>query len=323
MDLRVPTRRQLRNAHDWYLIMRMTHGLSDLDLNLLRALDALLRHAHVTRAAAELGVTQSAASRSLARLREVFGDELLVRSGRGLRRTPHAEALQPAVARVLADVGRLLQTGPAFDPATAQRTFRLYAADYYAIVAVPHVARALAAEAPGVNLEVVPADRPLVALEEGRIDVVVSPTGTLDSAEVARTLLFKEDLVVLLRADHPALDGPWTREVFASLDHVLVAPMGTSQSPVSDRLARHGLRRRVSALTYSFASAPHIVAHSDRVVTFPRRAAAVIGSPLGLVERELPVEQPGFQLAAFWHERMRRDPAHAWFRHLLRRCVPA
>ncbi len=302
--------------------MSVIHDLAELDLNLLKALDALLFHAHVSRAAAALGLTQSAASRALGRLRQLFDDPLLVRSGRGLVPTPRAAALQPQVARVLSEIGRLLTAGPDFDPSTARRTFRVSAADYYNTAAFPAVIAALAREAPGVDVELTTEVRGTEALESGRVELVVGPRGTVDGPEIMQQHLFHEDFVVLLRAGHPALDGPWDAETFAALGHVLVAPRGNPGGPVDTQLGQLGLRRRVVVLTASFASAPHIVAATDLVVTLPRRTAH-LARHLGVVERPLPLEPMGFRTSAFWHVRDHTDPGHRFFRELLRAVAPA
>lgn len=301
--------------------MSQTHNLADLDLNLLKALDALLQHAHVSRAAAALGLTQSAASRTLARLRALFEDDLLVRTGRGMARTPRAEALQPQLAHVLAEVARLWSVGQSFDPATAQRVFKLSAADHFNLVALPRVVATLRAEAPGVDLEVSTEVRLTEALEAGRADVVLAPTGTVVGSELMQQALFAEDFVVLLRAGHPALDAPWDAAAFAALDHVLVAPRGARGGPVDDRLAALGLKRRVAVLTASFASTPAMVAASDLVVTLPRRTATLAASG-ALVTRPLPMAPLRFVTAAFWHVRNHTDAGHRWFRELLHRTAP-
>jgi DNA-binding transcriptional LysR family regulator len=298
------------------------HTLAGLDLNLLKALDALLFHAHVSRAAEALGLTQSAASRALGRLREVFEDPLLVRSGRGLALTPRAAALQPQVARVLSEIDRLLTAGPDFDPRTARRTFRISAADHYNTVVLPDVIAALAREAPWVDIELTTEVRNTEALESGRIEVAIAPRGTVDGPEIMQQNLFVEDFVVLLRAGHPALEGPWNAEAFAALGHVLVAPRGNPGGPVDTQLAKLGLRRRVAVLTASFASAPHIVAATDLVVTLPRRTAH-LARHLGVVERPVPFDPMSFRISAFWHVRDHTDPGHRWFRELLRAVAPS
>lgn len=320
-EINLATALHRRQVHVLHADMSETHSLADLDLNLLKALDALLQHAHVSRAAAALGLTQSAASRTLARLRALFEDDLLVRTGRGMARTPRAEALQPQVAHVLAEVGRLLSVGQVFEPATARRVFRLSSADYFNLVALPTAVATLRAEAPGVDLEVSAEMRLTEALEAGRVDVVLAPTGSVMGSELMQMSLFAEDFVVLLRAGHPALSATWDLAAYAALDHILVAPRGSRGGPVDDRLAARGLQRRVAVLTGSFASAPPLVAATDLVVTLPRRTAtlAVNGA---LVTRPLPMPPLRFVTAAFWHVRNHTDAGHRWFRELLKRTAP-
>ncbi|WP_437524732.1 LysR family transcriptional regulator [Sorangium sp. So ce726] len=290
--------------------------LSGIDLNLLVALDALLREAHVTRAAARIGLTQSAMSRSLARLRDVLGDPLLVRTGRGMRLTPRAERLAPALGRVLAEITAVLADGPRFDPRTAERTFTMTSPDFGEALVLPPLIERLSREAPAVNIDArASAQDPFGALEAGELDFVLMAQRAARPA-IVWTPLFPERFVCLVREGNPAASRKLTAEQFAAIPQVLVAPEGRPGSVIDDVLAEMGLRRRVAVRVASFIAAPEVVASSDLMVTLPERIAARAQRYLPLRTMELPFKLKGFTLALAWHERMRQDPGHAWFRAL-------
>lgn len=294
--------------------MHDAHDLRGLDLNLLRALAALLDTGSVTRAAELAGITQPAMSRALARLRSLLGDAVLVRAGRGMVLTPRAEELRPVVARVLADVVHVLSAPGAFHPAESRRVFRMAAADFFTTVAVPRWLAHVRGIAPQVGLEVVQGTHPALELESGALDAVVAPPRQVAGSEFRRTRLLEESFEVLLRSDHPALSLPWTAEVWAAQPHLLVAPGGRSGGVVDDLLASRGLQRRTAVLVQSFAAAAPIVAASDLVVTLPARLARRVAPRWELATRPVPLDGLHFALDLFWHARLDADPAHRWFR---------
>ncbi|MCA9515018.1 MAG: LysR family transcriptional regulator, partial [Myxococcales bacterium] len=259
--------------------MPETH-LAGVDLNLLVALDALLAERHVTRAAARVGLTQSAMSRALARLRDLLGDELLVRAGRAMVATPRAEALTDPLRALLADAGALLRRATPFDPATSDRAFRVEGGDFIEELVLPALVPRLRAEAPGVSLVAVgvhTSANALDALERGDLDAIASvPRDTYPPTLRARHLI-TDGFLCLLRADHPdasALDLPR----YVALDHLLVSPMGGGGGIVDALLAERGLARRVAVRVQGFLPVASIIAGSDLVTTLPatlaRRVAA-------------------------------------------------
>lgn len=293
--------------------MSMAH-LYGLDLNLLLHLDALLAEQNVTRAAQRVGLTQSAMSRSLAKLREDLGDPLLVRSGRGMLRTPRAEALAPALSRSLRELEGLVLDRPTFDPRSATMRFTLCTADLMEALLLPDLIAHVSRHAPGIDLAVVrPDDQFERGLEDGSIDLVVGVRRDRVAAIVWRKL-FHEDFVCLLRRGHPAARGELTLERFLALHHVLVTTGVAGVSPVDDALARLGKTRRVALRVASFLVAPQVVAGSDLVVTHPARLARRAAASLPLVLRPSPLRLLGFDVQLGWHERRRRDAAHVWLR---------
>ncbi len=300
-------------------VMNELH-LASIDLNLLLALDALLDERSVTRAAARIGVTQSAMSHALGRLRAVTGDPLLVRGSGAMVPTPRAEQLAPPIRRALDEVGRALRAPAAFDPRTARQRIHIGTSDYNELILLPGVVRRLEREAPGIDLRLVPfVDDPAAPLGSGELDLVVAPLRPRDEAAglFAKKLL-DETFVCVVRRGHPLADKKLTLARYASAAHALVSPRGKEGSFADDALAEVGLTRRVAVTVPHFLVAPHLVATSDLMLTLPARVATALAEPLGLVVLKLPAElrMPGFTMSAIWHERTQSDAAHRWVREL-------
>ncbi|MBI1685878.1 LysR family transcriptional regulator [Caulobacter hibisci] len=288
--------------------------IKTLDLNLLKALDALLDTRSVTAAAERLGLTQPAVSGMLARLREAFDDPLFVRARRGVTPTERALALASPVREVLAGVEALL-TPAAFDPATASFTLTLAATDYAleAIVA-PFMAQ-LRHRAPGLVVAVKPLDdaRVLSQLERGEVDIAFMTPQTTPPELHARAL-FDETYVCALRADHPDA-GELSLDRFCALDHALVSYSGEPFFGVTDAaLAKVGRKRRVALSVTSFLILLKLLRTTDLVAVAPRR---LLAEAPGLVFADPPVAIPGFTKTAAWHDRTHRDPGRRWARALL------
>jgi DNA-binding transcriptional LysR family regulator len=300
-----------------YIFIMNTVHLSSFDLNLLVSLDALLREAHVTRAARRVGLTQSAMSHALRRLRAIFGDPLLVRSAGGLRPTPRAARLRGPLDELLRGASGLLADEAPLQPKTLERAFLVASADYVSLMLLPPLLARLAREAPRVDLVVrLPDTDARAALEEGHVEMAFMPRAPAEPGLYA-TKVFDERFLCAARPGHPALEAPMTAQSFAALSHVLVAPGGVPRGAIDVALAGLGLERRVALAVPQFLVAPFVVARSDLVLTAPahmlREAAASI--PLCLFEP--PLEVPPFSLWTIWHERTHHDAACAWFRALV------
>jgi DNA-binding transcriptional LysR family regulator len=299
----------------------MNSDIRTMDLNLLKALDALLDERNVTRAAQRLSLTQPAVSGMLTRLRERFGDPLFVRSQRGIVPTGRALELAAPVKQILSEIEGLLRP-PAFDPATADMVLTLAATDYaLRAVVVPFLA-ALRRAAPGIRVAVLPVQDPRLhsQLERGEIDLALV---TLEStaADLHARHLFDERYICIMRAGHPeAAKGRLTLDRFCALDHALVSYAGGSFEGVTDEaLARLGRVRHVALSVTSFLVLPEILRESDLIAVVPGRLAAHTD---GLALREPPLEIPGFVKYAAWHERTHHDAGHRWIREqLFRTCA--
>ena len=288
--------------------------LRGVDLNLLTVLGALLRHASVTRAAAELGMSQPAVSRALGRLRALLGDGLLVRGpGGSLLPTPRAQALAPRLAALLAEAADLVSPS-GFDPGQLRAVMRLAATDHQTLQLLPRLVPRLAAEAPGLGFRVLPVTAAtLEELAAGRLDLVFSALGQPLPASLRQISLFRDGFVTLLRAGHRAL-GDWSLDRYCALDHVLVSVTGSGAGPVDEALAVLGRRRRVALWLPHFHAAMRMVAVTDMAVTLPRSLALDGAGALGLALLEPPLPLPGFTTTAIWPEVLAGAPAHRWLR---------
>lgn len=291
--------------------------LRQLDLNLLKALDALLDERNVTRAAARLGVTQPAMSAMLGRLRDTFGDPLFARTGRGVVPTARALELATPLKHLLVSAAALLQPA-VFEPATATTRITMAATDYaLRAVAVPFIT-ALKRHGPHIRVALVPIDERLLQgqLERGEVDIaLVTPEGL--SPDLHARHLFDEHYVCVLRAGHPAIGSKRRLSLkrFCELDHALVSYSGGSFRGVTDEaLDRAGLSREVTLSIKSFIVVPDILRATDMVAVLPSR---LVGAGDGLVVCPPPLEIPGFSKMAVWHERTHHDPAQRWLRNLL------
>jgi len=304
--------------HVRYTRMTGEHDFSDFDLNLLRVLDALLRCGSVTRAAEELGLTQSGTSRALKRLRVRFNDPLLVRDGRKMVPTAVARQLAGPVSRVLADVDLLFVSGRGFEPATARWTVRIASDGYTDHLILPRLLARAQYSSPNVQFKLLPVRHAGDALSEGRVDAVIGPLGSLQGSDLVCTRLYDEEYCCAVREGHPAVETGLDLETFLSLEHVLVTP-GGEPAGVSDLLYQHGKkRRRVRAQVASFTAPLPSIAASDRAVILPFRFALGLVEPWRLVLLPIPVDVGRLSVGAFWLARRRNDAAHRWFRRELK-----
>jgi DNA-binding transcriptional LysR family regulator len=300
-------------------------NVEQLDLNLLVALDHLLRERSVSRAARRMGVSQPAMSATMGRLRAVFEDPLFVRAGRrGVVATPRAENLEQPVREAVAAAERVLQHGAGFDPSQAQLRFTMCASDYGGLLVLPKLAAVLRERAPGVEIRVIPAPQrvPLDDFESGRTDLLIGYYPSADGPMLYRQSLLEDDFVLIARNDHPALQHKrLTVKRFAALGHILVAPQGQLLG-LSDRLlAERGLERRIALRVPYFQLAPEIVADSDLVSILTRRVATHHAARLPLTIHKLPLNLPTVTIAQLWHKRTHESLPHRWLRSALLECV--
>jgi DNA-binding transcriptional LysR family regulator len=309
-------------------------NLAAVDLNLLFVFDALARERSVTRAAEQLGVTQSALSHALRRLRQLFEDPLLVRGTGGLVLTPRAESLVGPVRSGLSSFGRALAQPDPFDPRRSRRGFVLASPDVFDVLVLPKLLARLQEEAPGIDLTIVPLSPRILGqqLETGEIDVAIVPRFDMPKADAPGQLaglrqraLLRDKSSCLLRRNHPLLRERRKRRAastlslqhYVALSHVLVSPAGAGPGPVDHALAELGLARRIALRLPHFASAMTVVAQSDLVLTAPSTLAELGRAQFGLEALAAPLKVPAHHVNMTWHERFTEEPGHTWFRTLL------
>ena len=300
----------------------MNDFLRRLDLNLLVTLDALLTEHHVTRAAGRLHLSQPTVSVQLARLREVFGDPLLLPGPRGMRPTARADALREPLRQALETLRRAVAPSAAFDPARATRTWRVMASDYGASTVVLPALAGLRSAAPTTRLAVVELSPRTLArqAEQGGIDLAFH-IATDAPPDLRRRSLFTERYVLAGRADHPRLRRRPTLAQFCRLDHAIVSPDGGGFHGAADTaLAARGLTRHVALSVPHFLFLEAALAGTDLVALVPSR---LVRDRAALRVIDPPLEVPGFELLMLWHERVHRDPAHRGLREHVATAVGA
>ncbi|MGI1662790.1 LysR family transcriptional regulator [Palleronia sp. KMU-117] len=304
--------------------------MTDLSINELRRLDltlllvflGLLRHRKAATVAEELGLTQSAISQALKRLREIFGDDLFLRRPHGMEPTATALALEAPVAQAVEALRGALGVARRFDPASAQGILRIAALDAEQAALIPALAARLCRTAPGLRLSVLPLGRAeaVGALSEGRADISL---GFLwDAPDWIRSeRLFDEGFLVAGRPDAlphaPVVD----LDAYCAADHVLISPAGDLRGIVDRQLDALGRARRVVLGLPAFLPALAAVAASGALVTLPARIARAFGPGFGLVTAEPPLDVRRFPVSVFWHRRNDGDPQTLWLRRQIRECL--
>ena len=293
---------------------------ADADLNLLIALNALLSEGSVSRAAERLGLSESAMSRTLARLRETTGDEILVRAGRAMVPTPRALALRDRVKEVVEEASAVLRpAGPHLNLSTLERMFTVRANDGFTEAFAHLLVARTAREAPGVRLRFAPKpDKDVRPLREGLIDLDVGVLGE-SGPEVRVQALYRDRFIAVVRQGHPLLaEGKITPELtpeqYAACDHVVTSRRGRITGPVDEALAAAGLKRNVAVVVPSFRTALSIAAATDMVALMPASYFEHLGARDALRSFELPVATQHITVSQMWHPRLDRDPAHRWLR---------
>lgn len=284
------------------------------DLNLLAALQLLLETGSVTEAATRAGVTQSAMSRTLARLRHAFGDPLFVRTRTGMKPTATARALADPTRAALDAARAVFAERASFDPAAARRNFVVAGTDFASLVVVPPLVHGLQRVAPGVGVVAVPLPAAHAeALEAGTIDIAIA-FGAQAKPGLQAQLLFEDELVCVARRGHAAFAKRLTLARYLEHAHLSVTPAANAGDAVDRALARDGQRRRVVVRTTHFLVAPALLRAEELILTTGARVAAELARLAPLEVVPAPVDIGPLRIAQLWHERSNGDPGHAWFR---------
>ena len=293
-------------------------NISGVDLNLVPALEALLRRRSVTRAAADVGLSQPAMSRALARLRELQDDPLMVRTPAGYVLTPRAEAIQPVLADAVSRL-RDVFTAQLFDPASERRTLRIAASDSQTVTLLPKVAARVASEAPGVDIRVEPYGADLVSrVESGALDLAFALSSTPLPPGAHSEAVADDHLALVMRRDHPAAARRWSVQDYGRFDHVGITLLGDGQSEIDALLADAGVNRRIAVQTPHFMAALAIVASTDLVTTLSATLAHQFAQTFKLNVQPPPFGKRPFKLTLVSSHVRAADPFLVWFRQVVR-----
>jgi DNA-binding transcriptional LysR family regulator len=294
-----------------------------LDLYLLRCLTALISEAHVTRAAVRMGMTQPAMSATLARLRTLLDDPLLVRTEKGMVPTPRALELAAMVHQGLGLIDQALAQNAPFDCANANIRFEIAASESVTVVLMPALIARLRKDAPGVSLRVHVPELARVRheLEEGYADFVISFLRAVPEGLRASVLL-RQRLAVIAAAEHPEVRGSISLEQYVRWPHAYYTRgrdgSATIETTIDEALANVGETRTFGAWLPSTLSSTAVVAASDLLATIPEHVARHFAAALGLQVLPPPLPMQDVDIAMYWHERMHKNPAHRWLRSVLR-----
>jgi DNA-binding transcriptional LysR family regulator len=287
------------------------------DLNLLVTLDVLLSEGSVAGAARRLRLSPSAMSRALARLREVTGDPLLVRAGRGLVPTPRAMELRAQVGALVDGANAVLRPSEKLDLGKLDRRFTLRTSEGFVETFGARLLSLVEAQAPGVSLQfLTKPDKESAPLRGGEVDL---ETGVIDAdtaPELRALPLFDDRWVGVVRQGHDLTEGPVTASRFASAGHVQVLRRGLHSREIDEAMQMAGLERRIATVVNGFSTALALARETDLVATVPERHTE--GLRKGLHSFALPVEVAPFTISMLWHPRMDGDLAHRWLRGCVR-----
>jgi DNA-binding transcriptional LysR family regulator len=292
--------------------------LRNVDLNLLLIFDALMEERHVTRAGQRVGLTQPAMSSALGRLRHVLQDDVLVRKPAGMEPTPRACELWESIRQILRHTERVLTQTTVFTASTAQRTFRLRMSDNFLLLSMPAIAAHVGREAPQVRLEVVHLSpvQTVAALETDAIDIALS-TGLAVPSTIDCLALVRDELVCLVRRDHPQARAPLDMATFLTVHHVKIAHSPLDMRFIDGQLAAQGLARTIGLTVEDWLAVPHIVAGSDLLAVMPRSIAERYTTTCPLVLVPVPFGQHHLTWCLYWHKRHTADAGHRWLRDVL------
>lgn len=291
-------------------------NLRNLDLNLLVTLDVLLAERNVTRAAQRLHYSQPSVSVHLAKLREIFGDPLLLPGPRGMQATARAEQLLQPLREALESLERAVAPARPFNPAVSEHTWRVAASDSSGSTILLPAMSTIRKAAPGTRLAVLDLIPSRIAkqAEQGEVDLAFH-TGKDSPPGLRRSTLFSERYVLAGRVGHPHLRPRLTLAAFCELEHVIVSPdRGGFYGVTDDALAKAGFKRKVVLSVPHFLLMMSILASTDLVAMLPSR---LVRDTKLLQIVEPPVDVPGYDMVMLWHERSHRDPAHQWLRETI------
>lgn len=290
-------------------------NISDIELSQLRLLQVIFETKNLTRAGERAGLTQSAVSHILKKLRHSFNDSLVIRQGNKLVLTPRAESIQTPLNRWLNDFERNILFQEAFEPSTSSRTFFIATSDLVEQILAPHLIRHLSEIAPNIRLIFKKLDKRGLAsqIESGEVDFSISVLDSSHPSLMVRTL-YRDDFVSVVRAGHPLLKTKKDTKNFCKYPHVLSGTGNDNRGMVDDALEEIGLSRDVQYKVANFSSAAYIVESSDAILTAPRKFVAIIADKFNITAFESPVELASYSMKIYWHIKNKDDQPNSWLR---------
>lgn len=292
--------------------------LSRIDLNLFTVFDAIYREGGITPASKRLHLSQPAVSHALARLRELLDDPLFERHGNEMIPTPKARALAVTIGHSLGNIEQMLLRGGHFDPASSQRGFTIAARESHEVAFLPALIERVTREAANIDIAAVRIERRDLEedLQSGELDAAVDVALPL-SAEVRRERLRSEPLVVLVRADHPAIGDTLDIETYLAREHVLITGRRRGGGHEDVALGRLGMSRRIRVRCQQHVAASEIVSQSDLLATMSRSQAELANLQAKNRVLPFPAGIPPLETFLYWHASVDEDPAGRWFRRLV------
>jgi DNA-binding transcriptional LysR family regulator len=285
-----------------------------LDLRLLKVFDEIYKTGSVSRAAANVGLTQPSLSLALGRLRRHFDDPLFVRTSRGMQPTPYAAELIELVRDVLGKLDLALRHRATFDPARAERRFTICITDISHAVLLPTLLNHLKHVAPSLRLDILPIDTETAGmLQSGEADLAIGFMPQLD-AGFYQQKLFEQGFVCAVRRDHPRIGSRLTLKQFREEEHLVVTTLATGHWILDKALEEQGIARKVTVRLRDFLGLGSIVARNELLVTVPERLGAVMAEAAGVKLLAPPMKLPRYLVKQHWHERYHHDPANRWLR---------
>jgi DNA-binding transcriptional LysR family regulator len=300
-------------------------NLHGLDLNLLVALNVLLKEKSVTQAADYLGITQPAMSNALKRLRTQFDDPLLVRTSEGMKATDRATALEPQVKELIMHIERVVQPVQEFDPVNSDKFFRIAVSDYAESTLIPDLLSYIRQAAPNISMDIMtPSDVTFNDVEQGHVDFVINRFDALPDS-FHQSMLWKDAFVCMMAKDNPIADD-FTLDNYIKARHVWVSKtgmgVGTGVNPddvhrlgwVDETLAKYGKKRDIKVFTRHYQAAMSMIENQDLILTIPSRAARLRADNAKILLRKPPFQIPDLDLSMAWSALLHNNPAHRWFR---------
>lgn len=292
--------------------------LKSVDLNLLLVFNQLLAEKRVSKVAESLGLTQPGVSNALKRLRILLGDELFVRTVRGMEATPYALRLAEPIAYALSTIHDSLNEVTHFDPGTSTRRFTIGMTDVGEVYLLPRLLAVLGKQAPGVSLSTVrnTAVNLQDEMEAGHVDLAIGLLPQLKSGYFQRRL-FRQPYVCMFRKGHPLDKDRITVEEFRAAAHVMVVSGDPGHTIADFAIERSGVRRNVGLTVPHFIAVGHILSNSSMIATVPERYAMACIQPFDLRYLPHPVPVPEININVFWHAKFNKEPANKWLRTLI------